>query len=273
MATRKRGMTLVCGAVFYGGLLAAMAGILSQRMAAFVPSALADSLGRNSEGVVLALLLAAWIQVARPCLVESSWQWQVTVSLAGGFLIVGVLLISSDLPSRIRTLNEAFLGAGVLVPLIQGRAALSGRVVTAVSVGVLTVVAVAHASATVINLAEGFGVVVLAVVGLYAVDRGILDERAETSVPVRYGWYAFLVIGPVAFSELQYGVGVGGTAGDIVGYAVRLTEAFVGMLLVQLYFAIGLGRTGRAGGGPSRTRPSAGVRGEASRTGRVAGRG
>jgi hypothetical protein len=93
--------------------------------------------------------------------------------------------------------------------------------------------------------AESFAVLVLAPIGLYVVDRGILDPQASTSAALRYAWYAFLLLAPVVFTVLEYGIGVGGPAGDATRYAVRTTEAFVGVVLIELYFAVALARTGR----------------------------
>jgi hypothetical protein len=89
------------------------------------------------------------------------------------------------------------------------------------------------------------GILVLAPLALDVVDRGILDPAARTSTAARRGWYALLVLAPLAFSVLEYQVGVSGLAGEAVRYLVRITEAFVCLLLVELYFAVGLRRTGR----------------------------
>ena len=54
-----------------------------------------------------------------------------------------------------------------------------------------------------------------------------------------------LVLVPVALSVLEYQIGVDGILGVAIQYGVRVTEAFVCLLLVELYLAVGLGWTGR----------------------------
>jgi hypothetical protein len=56
--------------------------------------------------------------------------------------------------------------------------------------------------------------------------------------------YVGLVVAPIAFSILQYGIGFDGIVGEATRYAVRVAEAFIALLLVELYFAVGLGRVG-----------------------------
>jgi hypothetical protein len=94
------------------------------------------------------------------------------------------------------------------------------------------------------DLAETLGALVLAPIGFDVVDRGILDPQAPTSARLRFGWYALLVVTPIAFSVLEFAVGVSGVAGEVTRYGVRIAESFLCMLLVELYFAVGLGRTG-----------------------------
>jgi hypothetical protein len=51
------------------------------------------------------------------------------------------------------------------------------------------------------------------------------------------------VVTPIAFSLLEYGVGLSRVAGEVTRYAVRIAEASLFMLLVEIYLAVGLGRT------------------------------
>jgi len=102
-----------------------------------------------------------------------------------------------------------------------------------------------QSSAAVTDLAETLGLLILAPIAFDLVDRGILDRDARTSPRSRWLWYATLVAAPVALSVLEYQVGLDGVLGVAVRYGVRVTEAFVCLLLVELYLAVCLGRTGR----------------------------
>jgi hypothetical protein len=101
------------------------------------------------------------------------------------------------------------------------------------------------------DLAEALGVLILAPIAFDLVDRAVVQPGARTSTPLRYCWYAALVAVPVLFSVLEYRVGVGGVADGVVRYGVRLTEAFLGLLLVELYLAVALGRATAPGGARS----------------------
>jgi hypothetical protein len=240
-------------AVYYTGLILTIAAVLLQLLPLAVPDGLAGRIGHNSEGLVLALLLSAWIQFARPRLTGTPREWPVTVAVAVLFAALAVFLLATDLPSRFRTLNETFLAAAVLVPYLQVRRPLRGRLALWLSLGVLAVVVLANRTAVVTDLAETLGVLILAPIGLDLVDRAILDPRARTSAPVRYGWYAFLVVAPIVLAVLQWRIGVGGLFGEATRYGVRITEAFICLLLVEVYFAVGLGRTGA----PAQSAPAA----------------
>lgn len=230
---------------FFVGVSAVLAGILLQLWPLLLPEGIAGRIGRNSEGLLLALVLATWIQFVRPRLVGSGREWAVTVLVAAVLLALGVFLILTDLPSRFRTLNEPLLAAALLVPYVQLRRPLPGRSALWLALGVLAVTVLFNRTAIITDLAEMLFAVILVALALDVVDRGILDPEAETSRPARYGWYAFLVLAPIVFSLVQYQVGVDGLLGEAVRYSVRITEVFVCLLLVELYFAVGHGRTGR----------------------------
>jgi hypothetical protein len=240
---------LVLGIVFYGGLLALLAGILLEIFPLFLPDGVADRIGRNSEAVLLALILATWIEHARPRVSASRLEWPLTLGVALAFAAVAVLFLWSELPSRFRTLNEPFLASAVLVPYVQVRRPLPPRVALFASLAVLAVIVFGERTQVVTDLAEMLGALVLAPIAFDVVDRGILDADAPTSTPLRYGWYVVLVATPVVFTVLQYGVsGVSGVVGEVTRYGVRIAEAFLCLLVVELYFAVGLGRTGRERG-------------------------
>lgn len=231
-----RGRRRALGIAYYGGLGLVLLGVLGQFLPLVLPAPAATRIGHNSEGLVLALVLAAWIQFARPRLAArpAGARRAATVAAAGACLALAVGLLASDLPSRFRTLNEAFLAAAVLIPYLQARRPLPRFVPVLAAAAVLGVVAIGLRSETVTLLAESFGVLLLAPIGFDLVDRDILDPSARPSAAARRAWYGFLVAAPVVFSVLEYQVGVGG---DVVRYLVRVNEAFLCVLLVEVYFA------------------------------------
>jgi len=235
----------VLAALFYVGLLAVIAGVLLDVFTSLLPAPVAERIGRNTEGLALALLLAAWIQFVRPRLAGREEEARATGLAALACLAVALALLASDLPSSVRTLNETFVAAAVLVPYLQLHRPLRRHVALAVSGVVLAVIVIGQPTAAVTLLAEMLAVVVLAPVGFDVIDRGILDSDSETSPRLRYSWYGLLVLAPILFSLLHYGVGVSGTLAEASRYSVRVVEAFLCMLLLHLYFAVALGRTGR----------------------------
>jgi hypothetical protein len=231
---------------FYIALTLVIAGVLLGVFPVVLPGAMADRVGHNSEGLVLALVVAGWVQFARPRLASDRREWRLTALAGAALLVMGVALLVTDLPSRFRTLNETFLALALLIPYLQLRRPLP-RSAPWWSAGVVLVVVVAfNRSAAVTDLAEALGLLLLAPVALDVVDRGILDPGAATSTPIRRAWYALLVLAPLCFTVLEYRIGVVGVLGEAMRYAVRITEAFVCLLLVEFYFAVALGRTGRS---------------------------
>jgi len=241
---------MAMGILFYVGLAAVIAAILSGVLDDVLPQRLARRISINSEGFTLALLLALWIQFARPRLAGSRRQWPVTLAVALGCATVGLLLLASELPSRFRTLNEAFLAAGVVVTYLQLRRPLPRWLPIALSAGILAVTVLGARTELITGLAETLGVLILLPLAVDVFDRGILDPQARPSAAMRYGWYAFLVIVPITFSVLERTVDAGGAFGDVTRYGVRMHESFICILLVLVYFTVGLGRRGRGSGRP-----------------------
>jgi hypothetical protein len=246
--------------VFYGGLALLLASILFQWLIRIAPDAVASRLGHNSEGYLAALAVAGWIQYARPRLTGVRREWVVTGVVAAVSLAIGLALLASDLPSRWRTLNETFLALALLLPYLQLRRPLPRAVPIGIAAVLFGAVVAFESTAAVTDLAEALGILILAPVAVDLVDRGILDPAARTSPRARWLWYAALVAAPIALSVLEYRIGVDGVLGVAVRYGVRVTEAFVCLLLVQLYLAVGLGRTGR------RAAPSASVLADSTST-------
>ncbi len=235
-------------ATFYGGLVLLMVLILSGGLGAVLPAELARRIGYNSEGYALAVLLAAWIQFVLPRL-HAGTRWAVTLLVAGLSLALGAALVSSDLPSSFTTLNEAFFALGLVLPYLALTRPLPrwpALLSTALLVLVVLGVATSSADSPVVRLAETLVVLILMPLAFDLVDRGILDPAARTSAVLRCAWYAALVIIPIVVVLLGNDVREGGGVHAVLQYIGRVHEAVIGVLLVQLYFAVALGRRGRS---------------------------
>src|SRR5215218_5401737 len=171
--------------VFYGGLLLVLASILFQWLGRIAPDAISTRVGHNSEGYLAAVVVAGWIQYVRPRLTGHRREWLVTALAAAAALAVGLLLVASDLPSRWRTLNETFLALALLLPYLQLRRPLLRAVPIAIAVALFGSLVAFESTAAVTDLAETFGILILAPIGLDLVDRGILDRAAVTSARSR----------------------------------------------------------------------------------------
>ncbi len=246
MARGKR----ILPVVFYGGVALVLVAVLFQWLGKITPDPIATRVGHNSEGYLAALALASWIQYVRPRLTGHRREWLITALVAAAWLALGLALLASDLPSRWRTLNETCLALALLLPYLQLRRPLPRAVPAGIAVVLLAVVVAFEWTTAITDLAETFGILILAPIAFDLVDRGILDRTAETSTRTRWIWYAALVAVPIVLSVLEYRVGVDGVLGAAVRYGVRISEAFVCLLLVQLYLAVLMGRTGRRDGSP-----------------------
>jgi hypothetical protein len=226
---------------YYLGLSVVVTGILLQALPASLPPAVTVRAGHNSEGLVLALLLAPWIQFARPRLAGRPREWPVTLAVAATCAAVGGLLVATDLPSRFRTLNEAFLALAVLVPYVQARRPLPRWVPIAVSGAALAAIVLGtviggrvlggttiggRVSDGMVDAAEALAVILLAPIAFDLADRRVLDPAAPAD-QWRYAWYGLLVAAPLAFTLTARGT-----------YLSRVTEAFLFLLLLQAYLEV-----------------------------------
>ena len=222
-----------------------LVGCLVPFWADLLPKSAATSVTHNSEGYLIALVLVPWILYARPRLAGRRAQWPVAIAVGAVLLAIGFVLIATHLPSRFRTLNEAFIVLGLLVPYVQIRRPLARGLAVAVAViGILVAVIFNHNGA-VTDLAEVWGGLVLVPIGLDLVDRGILDPSARTSTVLRYAWYAVLVVLPSVFHAVRPHVGTSDVLGQSVDYVARCWEDFIAAFLISLILAVVLGRTGR----------------------------
>ncbi|MGY1833883.1 PKD domain-containing protein [Blastococcus sp. SYSU DS0510] len=190
-------------------------GVFLELLPAVLPDVVASLVARNSEGVLLALLLVLWVQYARPRLARHRRQWPLTALAAVVGVAIGLALLASDLPSRMRTLNEALLAAALLVPYLQLRRPLPARLAGWLSAGALVLVVAFNHTGVVTDLAEALWVFILALLAFDVIDHRILDPAGRTSAVRRAAWYGALVVTQVLLTVLQQ-VGLPGVTGEAV---------------------------------------------------------
>jgi hypothetical protein len=238
-----RGKLLAVG--YYGGLVLGLALILLQLLDDVVGKSLAAHIGHNSEAYLAALVLGAWIQFVRPRLAGSKAEWPVALLVGVVMLVIGIALVQTDLPSRFRTLNEAFIGLGFLIPYVQARRPLNQIVSLGLPGIALLLALVAGNTGVIKDQAESVLMLILVPIGLDLVDRGILQSDAVTSTVRRFAWYAALILVPLAFVALRRGGHVGGWAGNRMLYSQRGLEGYILAFFLGVYFAVLLGWVGR----------------------------
>ncbi len=236
--------------IFYAALIVLILAMMAGLLRLVLPDLIAGRISRNSEGIVLLLILAAWIQFVRPRLAHSARRWPITAAAASACLLVGATLLLTEPANELKTLNETFLAAALLIPYLELPRPLPRWVPVVLTFGLLVVVVAGYSNEFIVLMAEALGALILVPVGLDLIDRGILDPTARTVGWQRAAWYAFLLAGPIVFWVTDNGATVNGTAGVVLGYAGRTTEAFLCLLALQLYFTVGLGRTGAASPAP-----------------------
>jgi hypothetical protein len=231
--------------LFYGGLALVLALILLERLDDLIGSSPAAHIGHNSETYLAAIVLGGWIQYVRPRLTDTRYEWVVAIAVGVVLLAIGIALVQTHLPSRFRTLNEAFVAVGLLVPYLQLRRPLPRAVSIGVPAALILLVLAVGDVGVVKDQAESVVMLILIPIGFDLVDRGILQSDAVTSVRTRWAWYAALVLVPIVFVALRKGAHVGGWAGDRMLYSQRGLEGYLLAFFLEVYFAVFLGWVGR----------------------------
>ncbi|MDO5502335.1 MAG: hypothetical protein Q4G67_04080 [Actinomycetia bacterium] len=228
--------TRIVRLAFYGGLILLLLLIVTTLLGAVLPASLTSKVSYNSEAYLFAVVLGAWIQFVLPRLDDSlRMRWAVAAAMVSG--AVGIGLVLSDLPSRIRTLNETCMALSVLIPYVTLRRPLP-RSVVAIVPGLLLLTAWAvvwDPDGLIVDQAESVGFIVLAVLTFDVFDRTLLDPQAPVRRGLRAAWYAFMVLEPVVVSAL--GTEIRGGDGPValtLRWLGRIHESFVGLLLVAL---------------------------------------
>ena len=249
---------------FYAGFALLLALILTNTLRDIIPAGIAVRVGYNSEAYLFILVLAAWIQYVRPVLEAGSarrgWGWTVAAAVLSAVVSIWLIVVDpSDVPHRVKTLNETTVALVVVIPYVMLRRPLPRAVLAVVPVLVAATVwgVVTAPDGWIVDQAEAFGFWILAIIAFDVVDRGILDPTARTSVRVRWAWYAFLALEPVVVSALGEGMREGGGfVAEALLWLGRVHESFIGILAVSFYFAVIHGRTGRPAAGPVTAVPS-----------------
>jgi hypothetical protein len=237
-------------ALYYGGVGLLLLLIVTGAWVHIVPGTVGRHIAFDSEGYLLALVLPAWIEFVRPRLRGRPAEWPVTVGVGLVTLAVFVFMYeTTSIPGSIKTLNETVMALAFLFVYVQSWRRPTKAVAALCSLVVLGVLlATDHSSLVAFptNTAEGFLMLILAPIAFDITDTQILRPDRPSPLRVRVVWWALLVLIPLAVVGLEH-LHFHGTFGDFIRYASRPQEAFVGMLMIELYFALRL--LGRA---PSR---------------------
>ncbi len=224
---------------YYGSLCLLMALIITKLLSDLLPKPLAHHIASDSEGYVLAILLPLWIQAARPKLAGLRAEWPATGLAALASLAVGIWQYNGHMLGTVKTLNETFFTLAVLIPYVQLRRPLARPVSVALGVGTLVaVVALEQTSAKHFTtaLAEGFVMLLIAPVLFDLADRDILDPGRPSTLRRRQVLWAGLPILALLSIALRR-LAPGSAVHQVIDYGARAQEAWVGMLLLSLYFA------------------------------------
>lgn len=233
--------------MFYGGLGLLLTLIITGVLAQLMSAGLASRVAYNSEAYLFAIVLASWIQFGLPRIaIGSRMSWSLAHGVVWAFVGIGLML--SSWPSRVVTLNETAFALAVLIPYVGLPRPLPRWVLSAIPVlSGLTVWAVGWGPQSwVIDQAETFGFVILAMLTLDLFDRRLLQPAAHVNRWLRWAWYGFLLLEPVVVSGLGTGLRDGSGAGALtLQYLGRIHESFIGVLLVSLVLHLASGHRSR----------------------------
>lgn len=226
--------------LFYGGLGLLMLAIFTGALGSLLPTSMASHISDDSEAYVFALLLSAWVQwgVWR---LPAGRSLRIGVGLGVLCALITILLLSTDLPGSVKTLNETFFALAILIPYVSLRRPL-GWWPHACSIAlILAIVGGVRAwpDSLWLTLAEGLTIVVLAPWAFDVLDRTILESRAKNEPWMRSTLYGVLIAIPVFVVLLGVDRRAGqGLVPQTLDYIGRSQESFVGLLLVLLYLAL-----------------------------------
>lgn len=224
----------ILSAIYYGGLFLVLVLIVIGSLADLLPG-IGGHVSRNSEGLLMALLLSAWIEFARPALGSSVRAWLLTAAAAAGCLIVALLLLVDGVPTSLRTLNEAFFALVVLLPYVQLARPLP-RPAWVVPVVAVFVPILGADSGVAVILAETFAFLLLIPLALDVGDRSILEPERPRNLPVVVGWLLLVIAVPVVL-HLVRPADPANLLEELAYYLSRTTEAYVAVVCLHAYFS------------------------------------
>ena len=225
---------------FYGALVLVLALTLTATIKDVLPGGLGGAAANNSEGLLMALATALWIQYARPRLSAGSG-FAVAVVVGVASFLVGWWLLQGPLErpddSRFITLNEKFFALAVMIPYLQLRRPLPGWFAPLLPLVAIIVPAIGGSNEQTTDLAETFCALVLLPITFDYVDRGILDG-ARARVLAAVGWIGLMVLIVASFHTLVNWSGPSTLPGQIMLYLARGNEMFVAAGLLTAYFSL-----------------------------------
>ncbi len=232
-------------AIFYVVMAVGLLVLVTKFQANFLPSGMSSQIGHNSEALVLAIVVAAEIQLLRgrrrtPALLAAM------VVIAFALIGLGLLLKDADLRSSIVTLNEPLIGSGfVLLYLCLPR---SRATAVAVTVLVALYVGIFYNTDFVVAQAESLVAIALAGPGLDIFDRTILQPAEPDQPMLRIVWMALLLVGVICLISAYSWVheDLHGGFRNAIDYLQRGEESFWGWLLIHGYFSYWLGSRWRS---------------------------
>ncbi len=241
-STGPVGWGRVAHLLVYVGLTVLLVLVLTGVLDWFVSPRLATRVAYNSEAYLFAVALGAWIQFG---VQRTSRESRLRLGLAFGavWALVGIGLLLSGWPSQVVTLNETAFALAVLIPYVSLRRPIPNWLLSAIPMMIaLTVLAVGWSPQSwVIDQAETFGFVVLAILTFDVFDRPLLQPDATVNRWTRWTWYGFLVAEPLVVSALGTEIRTGsGATALTLEYLGRIHESFVGVLLASLVLHISI---------------------------------
>lgn len=250
----RRGGSLPLALAFYAALTMALVVLALELQQDVLPQGIATRVGRNSEALLFALLVAVAVDATPPG-PRTARTRALLLGAAGLLLVLGFLLGRSALPGTVATLNEAMIGGGLicayLVPSRPWRGAPWTMAVT------LLFIVLLFDSDLVLNQAESLVPFLLAPVALDGVERSTLRPTEPDRPLLRLAWMAFLTFtllaamaaAPWARESLDDALTLG------VDYVQRAAEACWGWLALHTYFWISRHWVSRSVTGPASATP------------------
>lgn len=229
---RRRTLTRL---LFYGAFFLLLVSIVTGVLAKVLPAHTAGAISHNSEGYVILLLLAGWIELVRPRIAGRT-AVVVTGAAAIGCLAVGVGMLTLPLPTPLATLNEGFFAVSVLLVWVQLPRPVP-RAAWVLTVVALVVPVVWHGSGAVIRSAEILMSFVFIPLGLDVVDRAILDPHATTRKPRVVVWMVAIVALSVV-THLLRTPSPTTLLQDVVDFLSRVNEVFIAAFFLHLYLTL-----------------------------------